>query len=160
MKKTLFVFGMLLTGMLMTVNAEAQTAVYGGHNCVVWGGSGAIYSWANIGNSSASTLYVDCPVDNESPTTVESGWIKVQDQNNDAGGEITCAFYAVYQSGSDVWYWTNANGPQSSSGYGTNWQTLSFTSTSNSSSAATYYSCQIPKNDVGISFIGNYQVAE
>jgi hypothetical protein len=157
-KKKLVFLGMLLTAMLAGVTAEAQSTNYTGSNCVVYRGTGAAYNYSAIGNSSSGTLYLDCPVDNQTPTTIESGWVKVQDQNNDSGSEVCCTLASIYFSGSSIYGWLSNK--VCSSGYGTTWQTLSFGSLSNSSTGHIYYSCTIPKNDVGVSWIGTYQVSE
>ena len=141
--------------------AMADGKVYAGENCVVVSGSGAVIANSAIGNgSSTSWLYVDCPAINDSLDGASSGWVAVQDINNDSGGDVYCKLVSVYRVVGDgnTYAWQTAE--QSSTGYGTPWQRLTFSSLSGSTSSTYYYACRIPPNDVGISWIAEYYLDE
>lgn len=155
-KQSLVFMGMVLTAMSAAVNAEAQTANYPGSNCVVYGGTGTLYNFSTIGNNSAGTLYLDCPAVNQTPSSIEGGWVNVMDQNTTEN--VCCSLNSAYGSGSSIWGWWGTT--VCSSGYSSNWTKLNFGPLGNNSDAHIYLSCTIPRVGVGPSWIATYNVNE
>lgn len=156
-KLTTVILGIATMGTLLCENAMAQTwQVHPGTNCTVTNDADSEYNTSAIGNPDTDWLRVSCSLNMPNPPMIMEGRVMVKDQNlND---NVNCKLTSVTQlDGSDDVYVFSSD-LVSASGYGSAWQTLSFSALASLPLSSTRYTCKIPQSDIGISYIGNYMV--
>lgn len=159
-----FSFSFIATLLVAIFMSQAQAAdgkVYPGSNCVRYAGSTPSYSWSRIGNPSTTTnLYLDCPFAKDHiGFAFDSYWMRATDLSS--ASNVTCRLYSVYRSGGTIWFWSGSLLATSSAGFSTNEQHISGGANVGANNVShAYFSCKIPPQQIGRSYISSYSATE
>ncbi len=156
------VIALSAAGTLPVQAYDNDDKVYAGSECVRYYGAVGDNTTLNhsaIGNPSRTQdLRVDCPaINDEDGDGTLHQWFRAIDQNRFQS--VRCNVNSIYRSGSSWWgWWTPWRG---TSGYGSHVQHVNFPEDLGANSVSVYYfSCVIPRVDVGTSYITSYRVLE
>lgn len=148
----------VLSAAFFSVTADAAVVVtnYPGAVCVaVSGGAYMLFGGTVMNASSTSELNVMCPLVNDSSHgSLAGATIWVFDRNSTR--DVSCTLFSETVSGSTVSSFSNT---QTSSGFGSSVQTLSFPALG----AGQHYfvTCSIPRTDGGnVSHVGNILIGQ
>jgi hypothetical protein len=157
----LSVAGLALTlGFVGSASARDGT-IYPGSMCIpVSGGTRAITFGAIANTSATSAMSLDCPVvrqETERPIDPTS-WVRLIDLH--PTNNITCEIWATeFLSLTSGGFWSS--GPQSTTGFGTHTQVLSFPGVGASNLAHETLSCTLPVQQSGhSSHLATYKIEE
>ena len=165
-KKLLQMFSSLLIATLLGAAFIAPAyaldgKTYAGSSCVRWSGPTPVYSWGRIGNPSTTTdLYLDCPVVKDAiGNNFDSNWMRVVDINS--ADSVRCRLYSVYRSGGTIWYWAGATLSTGNAYFGSNEVQISSGANVGANSVShSYFSCKIPNQQIGRSYISSVHAVE
>ena len=162
LKRILFT-GLILSIMMAAGNAFATSRVYSGNECVPVGAdaTGLFYDYSAVYNTNGYSLTVICPAINVTQTNIQSAWVMVKDQNNNASNSsVHCALGTVYRAVGGTQYYSVSYAETSTTGWSSNWQELDFGNLYCGSRSGIYLNCTLPGNDVGYSYIAEYKITQ
>lgn len=167
MKRNLFILTILTLAVLFLAFFSGPTFATNGKNYpgamgVAEDSSDIIYletsdfnGW--LRNTGNKTINVILPAIKDQQYGIHSGWVKVIDKN--VGQDVRCGLNSTTRTGNTCYF--KFSGYQSSVGYGTQAQKLTFGGLqSQTGDNHYYYDCFIPPVDIGESAIISYHVEE
>jgi hypothetical protein len=136
----------------METDAAAGNVFVGGIQCTqTSGGTLAYYEGTIYNSSTSSTLNVQCPITSTTGMRVDFGAIKVFDRSTTAA--VTCTVIEVAISGATVTTYTQQQSTPSGF-YGSDVQTLSYSTMTSGGFDYFYVTCSVPPVDAGVSHVG------